>query len=161
MRNLIVFAAKRKRKCCLNWRAIPALCTSWQGKKHFQSIRCCKTPPKICLRYNFWATRYLPRKAKETKKTKTKQIISLIPMRFVYFPSFKHYFVFVGCFASLWGFPSFAFPEHVENEWAFFVLLFYLICSFPNWRTVWSYDWFPCCLSVFSLEHLPENLQLE
>lgn len=56
------------------------------------------------------------------KKPKTKQIISLIPMRFVYFPSFKYYFVFIGRFASLWGFLSFAFPEHVENEWAFFVL---------------------------------------
>lgn len=65
-----------------------------------------------------------PERQKKQKKQKTKQIISLIPMRFVYFPSFKHYFVFIGRFASLWGFLSFAFPEHVENEWAFFVLLF-------------------------------------
>lgn len=57
----------------------------------------------------------------------------MIPMRFVYFPSFKHYFVFIRHFywpfllfllAVLLGFLSFAFPEHVENEWAFFVLFF-------------------------------------
>ena len=41
------------------------------------------------------------------------------------------------------------------------LLVYDLIFSFANWLTVWSYNWFLCCSSVFSLKYWLENLQLE
>lgn len=93
-----------------------------KGKNTSNRLHAAKHPQKYACGTTFEPHAIYPERQKKQKKPKTKQIISLIPMRFVYFPSFKYYFVFIGRFASLWGFLSFAFPEHVENEWAFFAL---------------------------------------
>jgi len=137
-------------------------------------------PPKICSRYNFRATRYLPRKAEETKtKQRRGNNINLIWFLCASF-IFRHlniilfllavfidrFYCFYWPFCKVVGFSLLRFSRTRWKRVGFFCIIFLLLSAYnlifsvANWQTVWSYDWFPCCSSVFSLEHLPENLQL-